>query len=58
MAVYYAELECTTVLTVKFEIDDDLEPDEEDALEAARYVQNHLDSYIVNETINYIKKDE
>lgn len=58
MAVYYAELEYTTVLTVKIEIYDDLEPTEEDVLEAASYSQNHMDSYTINETINYIEKDQ
>lgn len=57
MAVYYAELEYTTTLLVRFELDD-LEPTEEDALEAAGYVQNHRDSLIGEEKVNFIEKDE
>ena len=58
MAVYYAELEYTTTLLVRFELDDDLEPTEEDALEAAGYVQNHCDSLIGEEKVNFIEKDD
>jgi hypothetical protein len=58
MAVYYAEIQCLTTLTVRFELDDDVEPTDEDALDAAGYVDNHRDSWISEETVNYIKKDE
>lgn len=58
MAVYYAEIECTTTPLVRFELDDDLEPTNEDAIEATSYVNNHLDSWISNETVNYIEKEE
>ena len=58
MAVYYAEIEYTTTLLVRFELDDDLEPTEEDALEAAAYVDNHRDSLISDEKVIYIEKDE
>lgn len=58
MAVYYAEIEYVTTLTVRFELDDDLEPTEEDAFDAAAYVDNHRDSWISDEKVNYIEKDE
>ena len=58
MAVYYAEIEYTTTLLVRFELDDDLEPTEEDALEAAAYVDNHRDSLISDEKVIYIEKEE
>lgn len=58
MAVYYAEIEYTTTLLVRFELDDDLEPTEEDALDAAAYVDNHRDSLISDEKVIYIEKDE
>lgn len=58
MAVYYAEIEYTTTLLVRFELDDDLEPTEEDALEAAAYIDNHRDSLISDEKVIYIEKDE
>lgn len=57
MAVYYAEIEYVTTLTVRFELDDDLEPTEEDALDAAAYVDNHRDSWTSDEKVNYIEKD-
>jgi hypothetical protein len=55
MAVYIAELEYTTVLTVRIVIDDDLEPTDEDVLEAAGYVDNHLDSWVSEGTVNSIE---
>lgn len=58
MAVYYAEIEYTTTLLVRFELDDDLEPTEEDALEAAACVDNHRDSLISDEKVIYIEKEE
>lgn len=58
MAVYYAEIEYTTTLLVRFELDDDLEPTNEDALEAASYVDNHRDSWITEEKVIFIEKDE
>jgi len=58
MAVYYAEIEYTTTLLVRFELDDDVEPTHEDALEAASYVENHRDSVVTDEIVNYIEKDE
>jgi hypothetical protein len=58
MAVYHAELEYTTTLLVRFELDDDLEPTDEDALEAASYVDNHRDCLISEEKVNFIEKDE
>lgn len=58
MAVYYAEIEYTTTLLVRFELDDDLEPTEEDALEAAGYTDNHRSCSISDEKVNYIEKDE
>jgi hypothetical protein len=57
MAVYYAEIEYTTTFTVRFEIDDDLEPTNEDVMEAAAYVDNHLDSWVSKETVLHIEKD-
>lgn len=58
MAVYYAEIEYTTTLLVRFELDDDLQPTNEDALEAASYVDNHRDSWITEEKVIYIEKEE
>ena len=58
MAVYYAEIEYTTTLLVRFELDDDLEPTNEDALEAASYVDNHRDSWITEEKVIFIEKEE
>lgn len=58
MAIYYAEIEYTTTLLVRFELDDDLEPTDEDAFEAASYVENHRDSQVSEEKVNYIEKDE
>lgn len=58
MAVYYAELEYITSLTVRFELDDDLEPTEQDVVNAAMYVENHIDSLVGEEKILYIEKDE
>ena len=58
MAVYYAEIEYTTTLLVRFEMPDGEEPTEEDALEAAGYVDNHRDSLIGEEKVNFIEKDE
>jgi hypothetical protein len=58
MAIYYAEIEYTTTLTVRFELPDDVEPTDEDAMEAASYVDNHRDSHISDERVVYIEKDE
>lgn len=56
MAIYYAEITYETVLTVRFELDDELIPTDDDALNASAYVDNHLDSYIINEQVNNIEK--
>jgi hypothetical protein len=58
MAVYYAEIEYTTTLLVRFEMPESEEPTEEDALEAAAYVDNHRDSWTTNEKVNFIEKDD
>ena len=58
MAVYYAEIEYTTTLLVRFEMPNGEEPTHEDALEAASYVENHRDSVVTDEIVNYIEKDE
>lgn len=58
MAIYYAELEYITTLTVRFELDDDLEPTDEDVMYAAGYVENHVDSIVGAEKILYIEKDD
>lgn len=58
MAVYYAEIEYITTLTVRFELPDDLEATKEDVFEAAAYVDNHCDTIISDGTILYIEKDE
>jgi hypothetical protein len=55
MAVYIAELEYTTVLTIRVVIDDDQEPTDEDVLESAAYVDNHLDSWVSEETVTSIE---
>jgi hypothetical protein len=55
MAVYIAELEYTTVLTIRVVIDDDQEPTDKDVLESAAYVDNHLDSWVSEETITSIE---
>ena len=41
MAVYYAEIEYMTTLTVRFELPDGVEPTDEDVMDAASYVDNH-----------------
>lgn len=58
MAVYYAEIEYLTTLLVRFEMPDCEEPTEEDALDAAAYVDNHRDSLISDEKVIYIEKDD
>lgn len=58
MAVYYAEIEYVTTLLVRFEMPEGEEPTEEDALDAAAYVDNHRDSSISEEKVNYIEKDD
>jgi hypothetical protein len=58
MAVYYAEIQYTTTLTVRFELPDDLEATEEDVFEAAAYVDNHRGDWISDGTVLYIEKDE
>jgi hypothetical protein len=57
VAVYYAEIEYTTTMIVRFVMPDGEEPTEDDALEAAGYVDNHRDCIISNEIVNYIEKD-
>jgi hypothetical protein len=58
MAVYYADIEYTTTLTVRFELPDDVEPTDEDAMEAASYTDNHCDSHVSGERVVCIEKDE
>ncbi len=58
MAVYYAEIEYTTTLLVRFDFPDGETPTDEDVMYAAGYVDNRRDSYITEEKVNYIEKDD
>jgi hypothetical protein len=58
MTIYYAEIEYTTTLLVRFEMPGDETPTSEDALEAVGDPENHRDSLVGHEVVNWIEEDE
>ena len=58
MAVYYAEIEYMTTLTVRFELPDGVEPTDEDVMDAASYVDNHCGEWVSDERIIIIEKED
>lgn len=58
MTVYYAEIERTDVLVVRFELPDGEEPTDEDVMDAAAYVDNHVDTIVGPELVVLIEKEE
>lgn len=57
MATYYAEIQYTTTLLVRLEMPDGIGPTSEDVYEAASYMGNHRDEYIIDKRINYIEEE-
>lgn len=52
MAKYRAEISCMSILTIEFECDGI--PTVDDALDAASYVENHVDTWTSEEVVDSI----
>jgi hypothetical protein len=58
MTTWYADIERTDVLTIKFEFPDGETPTDEDIMDAAGYIDNHLDTIVGEETVIYKEKED
>lgn len=58
MAVYYAEIERTDILTVRVEVEGDGPPTDEEAMAAAAYVDNHVSAHVGTEYVFHVEKVE
>jgi hypothetical protein len=57
MAIYWAEIERTDILIIKFEFPDGETPSSADVLDAASYVDNHINNIVGSETVICCEKD-
>ena len=58
MAIWYAEIERTDVLVIRFEFPDGETPTDDDVYDAACYVDNHVDTLVGEEVVISKELDE
>ena len=57
MAIYWAEIERTDILIIKFEFPDGETPSSADVLDASSCVDNHINTILGSETVIFCEKD-